>query len=290
MDTALELRLRFEQGEHLSKEDIWMLLNESKLVKKLVNHEIEDRLFAIFCCMGLSEIPYSKILSFTEKLLTYINKNLATEEGFSYLGGIKEIVPCYNAMLLEAYVRLDCKDSVQVQNALNWIKKYQLFERNQKSSWPYDGVCKHGGCLKSTPCYIGIGKTVRALITYAEYTGHQDSEVEQLIRTGTEYMVRHKMYKRLSNDQPISAHITDIMFPQSYALSFTDLVYIAGKTQLQERPELREFFETLNEKQADKNKWKIDYVYKFRGYVPFETRRNASLWVSNLFSKWLNLQ
>ena len=35
--------------------------------------------------------------------------------------------------------------------------------------------------MKATPCYIGIGKTVRALITYAKYIKNADSHVEQLI-------------------------------------------------------------------------------------------------------------
>lgn len=42
------------------------------------------------------------------------------------------------------------------------------------------------------------------------------------------------MYLRQSNQKPISAHITDIMFPQAYMLSLSDLVYIADKMNLWE--------------------------------------------------------
>lgn len=67
--------------------------------------------------------------------------------------------------------------------------------------------------MNATPCYIGIGKAVRALITYAEFVEHSDEKVESLIKDGTHYMLRHNMYQRLRNQAPISTHITDIMFP-----------------------------------------------------------------------------
>lgn len=189
-------------------------------------------MFAVFRIMGLSEIPYVERLPYTQKLLSYINQNIATSEGFSCLGGIKELVPCYNAMVLEAYCRLGMAASDEAQTALRWIMQYQLFERGQITSWPHNGICKHGGCLGTIPCYIGIGKTVRALITYLEYIGHKDIEAEKRITEGVDYMLRHKMYQRLSNGKPISPHITDIMMPQNYALSLTDLIYIVGKRYL----------------------------------------------------------
>ena len=39
---------------------------------------------------------------------------------FLFLDGLKEIVPCYNAMLLEAYGRLSLTESRQAQAALRW--------------------------------------------------------------------------------------------------------------------------------------------------------------------------
>lgn len=123
-------------------------------------------------------------LPYTQKLIGYVNTNIATPKGF-YLGTVREIVPCYNAMMLEAYTRLGLWNSPEAQSALQWIKCYQFFARNEKTAWPHDGICRHGGCLGSTPCYIGIGKTVRALITYAEFLPHADAQVEGLITRGT---------------------------------------------------------------------------------------------------------
>lgn len=79
--------------------------------------------------MWLSEMPFAERLPYTQKLIGYIDQNVATEEGFSCLGGLKEIVPCYNAMLLEAYGRLSLTESRQAQAALRWIKQYRLWGR-----------------------------------------------------------------------------------------------------------------------------------------------------------------
>lgn len=288
MDSALKLRMAAETRQTLSDNEISACLQDSLLVQKLTADYLEQPLFAVFRLMGLSEIPFIEQLPYTQRLLVYVNRKLATSEGFSCLGGIRELVPCYNAMLLEAYSRLGLSESPEARAALGWILRYQLFERGGKTDWPHKGVCKHGGCLGKTPCYIGIGKTVRALITYAACTGGQNPQVEAAIEEGCTYMLRHRLFLRLSVPEPISPHITDLMMPQSYALSFTDLAYIAGKRNLMQRPEAQAFLSLLKEKEQGPNQWKIDYIYRYQGYVGFEGRRKSSEWISTLFPLWFD--
>lgn len=287
MDTAISLRMCLENEQDLSGKEMDRLLGQSKLVEKLTADYLEHPLFSVFRIVGLSEIPHVERLPYTQKLLRYINRDVSTKEGFSCLGGVKELVPCYNAMLLEAYSRLGLAASNEAQAALRWIKQYQLFERNQVASWPHAGVCKHGGCLGKTPCYIGVGKTVRALITYLEFAGH-DEVVEDRIAHGAAYMLGHKMYQRRSNGEPISPHITDIVMPQNYVLSFTDLIYIAGKCNLTGDENAAPLLALLREKEIYKNHWKVEYLYRYKGYVGFEGRRSASEWISFLFPRWLS--
>lgn len=287
MESALKLRLAMERKEPLSDKQIDCLLNQSELVSKLTADNSSKLLFNIFKIMGLSEIPGSQRLSNTQQTITFIKQTIATSEGFSHTGDREGIVPCYNAMLLEAFVRLGMATSPEATCALNWIKEYQLFERHQRSSWHGKGICLHGGCLKATPCYIGIGKTIRALLTYQEYTGNKDSEVANLIAKGLDYMLNHQLFLRQSTNQPISPHITDLMFPQSYCLSFTDLVYIVGKSHSQNDPRAQAFMRLLTEKDLGNHQWKIEYIYQYKGYQPFNSRRGPSPWLSELFPLWL---
>jgi len=288
MDAALVLRLAVEDKKSPDGDEVTNLLKQSKLVTKLTKDFVDNPLFIVFRLLGLSEIPFTQDLPYTQKLLSYVNENIATPQGFSCLGGVAELVPCYNALLLEAYCRFGLADCKEAKAALNWIKTYQLFERGSRTTWQYKGVCKHGGCLGNIPCYIGIGKTIRALITYSESVNHTDDAVKELIGKGITYMLRHNMYQRLSDGAPISAHITDIMMPQSYALSLTDLAYIAGKRKLTDKPECASLMKLIKSKQIFENQWKIDYRYTYRGYVGFETKTRASNWISGLFPLWLS--
>lgn len=285
MDSALKLRMYYEDSKELSDKEINILLEKSKIVQKLTEEYETSNFFNIFRIICLSEIPYTERLSYTQKIISYVSKNIATSFGFSYTGDISYIVPCYNALLLEAYTRLGLAESKEVQSALQWIKKYQVFDRSKKTGWQQDGIYKHGGCMGAIPCYIGIGKTVRALITYAEYTGHKDQEVNTLIDLGTSYMLKHNMFQRLSNQKPISKHITDIMFPQAYMLSLSDLVYIVDKQDLWQNKGTEKLKELLIRKSSVDGGWKADYIYSHKGYKAFETRRKDSEWLCYFFSQ-----
>ncbi|WP_086348552.1 hypothetical protein [Candidatus Enterococcus clewellii] len=288
MDTALKLRLAHEKEEPLDTVLIDQWLNDSQLVKKLTEQPVSTNgLTNLFHLIGLAEIPYIERLDHTQKLIDYVENTLATSEGFSYTGEVDQIVPCYNALLLEAYARLGLSHYPSAQRALHWIKNYQLFERNQQTTWAGKGIKKHGGCLNAVPCYIGIGKTIRALITWQEYQKTADPEVDQLIKQGLAYMLQHRFFLRLTSDTPISKHITSSAFPQSYFLSLTDLVYIAGKGQVLHEENTQPLLELLKTKQVKSNEWKLEHIYSYKGYTSFETRRKPSKWLSTLYPLWL---
>ena len=100
-------------------------------------------------------------------------------------------------------------------------------------------------------------------------------------------MLSHHMFIRLSESKPISRHITESTFPQSYVLSLTDLVYIVGKTANQSDPRAQKLVKLIQEKQVAEGQWKIEYIYSYKGYTSFETRRKASEWLSFLYTHWL---
>lgn len=282
MDSALVLRMKVDQNKEIS--DPFDYLDHSDIIKNYAKMTKLKPLGKIFALIGLAEIPYAEKLPITQELLAFVNQNLSTSEGFSFTGKLEEIVPCYNAILFEAYCRLGLGKSSEAQNALQWIKQYQVFDRQQKTTWPHKGICKFGGCMMKVPCYIGIGKTMRALLTYQEKVDPHDEKVNALIEQGVDYMLQHNLYQRLSTGQPISPHITESMFPQSYVLSLTDLVYIIEKSQYTTDPRAHDLLQLIHQKKTKTGGWKIDYIYKYAGYLPFENRRKDSEWITYLYS------
>ena len=282
MDSALVLRMKVDQNKEIS--DSFDYLDHSDIIKNYAKMTKLKPLGKIFALIGLAEIPYAEKLPITQELLAFVNQNLSTSEGFSFTGKLEEIVPCYNAMLFEAYCRLGLGKSSEAQNALQWIKQYQVFDRQQKTTWPHKGICKFGGCMMRVPCYIGIGKTMRALLTYQEKVDPHDEKVNALIEQGVDYMLQHNLYQRLSTGHPISPHITESMFPQSYVLSLTDLMYIIEKSQYTTDPRAHGLLQLIHQKKTKTGGWKIDYIYKYAGYLPFENRRKDSEWITYLYS------
>ena len=282
MDSALVLRMKVDQNKEIS--DSFDYLDHSDIIKNYAKMTKLKPLGKIFALIGLAEIPYAEKLPITQELLAFVNQNLSTSEGFSFTGKLEEIVPCYNAMLFEAYCRLGLGKSSEAQNALQWIKQYQVFDRQQKTTWPHKGICKFGGCMMRVPCYIGIGKTMRALLTYQEKVVPHDEKVNALIEQGVDYMLQHNLYQRLSTGHPISPHITESMFPQSYVLSLTDLMYIIEKSQYTTDPRAHDLLQLIHQKKTKTGGWKIDYIYKYAGYLPFENRRKDSEWITYLYS------
>ncbi|MFB5318578.1 hypothetical protein ACE4XI_21665 [Enterococcus avium] len=274
--------MKVDQNKEIS--DPFDYLDHSDIIKNYAKMTKLKPLGKIFALIGLAEIPYAEKLPITQELLAFVNQNLSTSEGFSFTGKLEEIVPCYNAMLFEAYCRLGLGKSSEAQNALQWIKQYQVFDRQQKTTWPHKGICKFGGCMMRVPCYIGIGKTMRALLTYQEKVDPHDEKVNALIEQGVDYMLQHNLYQRLSTGHPISPHITESMFPQSYVLSLTDLMYIIEKSQYTTDPRAHDLLQLIHQKKTKTGGWKIDYIYKYAGYLPFENRRKDSEWITYLYS------
>lgn len=265
LDKALELKILTEQENFVSKKQAIIMLNESKIIEKLTCEFPESKLFAIWRILALAEIPYTIELEYTKQLIKYINENIATEYGFSYTGKVDNIVPCYNAMLVEAYCKLGLCNTKEVQIAIEWIKKYQLFDRNLVTEWNKPGIQKHGGCLKSTPCYIGIGKTVKALLWYSKCSN--DKSVDKYLDLGINYMKRHSFYKRLSNGKIIYSHITDFSYPSSYLLNIIDIAEIIYYSNIA-NDEKKEFGEFVKSYKNDEGVYPSNYVYSGQDIFP----------------------
>ncbi len=289
MDTSLILKMKYDNGESISYEEVKELQGKSEILKKLTESYMEDNYFNIYRIVALSEIPYSENLEYTKNVISYISNNLVFHHGFSHTNNQEDIVPCFNAILLEAYIKLGMIESQEVKNALNWIKEYQVFKDNEFTSWKEGGIYKFGnGCIGLIPCYIGIVKTVKALITYREYSKKKDNDIEKLIEKGTNYILQHNVNMRLFEDETLGEkNINNIMFPQSFIITILDLVYIIGKLELWYREETKSLLNLILEKSKSNKLWEIDYIYPHEAFISFDDKDSNSDWINYLFNKFI---
>ena len=288
MDTALELRIAFDHGIIKSYEQAQRFLRDSDLVRQLTSSFERKPLYAVWRIIALSEIPFTSSLDYTNQVIEYIVGDLSSPDGFSLTGKATDILPCYNAMLIEALSKLGQAESSAVQNAVEWIKKYQPFERGTTVTWAGTGIKKYGGCLKSTPCFIGVTKSVKALMSYDKATGHQDGQIASLITKGMDYILKHELYKRLSNKEPINNHILDLAFPASYQMNIVELIALTYTTGNIKNEGCQSALEFVNSKKTKDGYWKIHYVYKSNGYVSFDQRGKKAEWLTYILDKCLD--
>lgn len=278
MDAALQLRIDTDRGMKFSDTQMLQILGQSELVRELTSNFPEKPLALVWRLICLSEIPFSNLLDYTQKLIDKVYKNLATPFGFSLSGDEKHFLPCYNAMVVSALCRLGRAKDEQVQNALNWIDCYQPMERGMEVSIPNFRFDRFGGCFNKTPCYIGLAKSVIALQTYQNVTN--DFSYRSKLREGTEYMLQHRLFKRMGNDKPITPHILDISFPESYHLNAVELIRFAGNAGILNDNRTHDLIDYLKSKQAKDGSWKISFRYKADGYMIFDKVRGRNEWVT----------
>lgn len=288
MDTALELKMAYDSGKAIDFNQVQYLLSESALIRKLTESFERKPLYAIWRITALSEIPYSFELDYTIQVIEYIERHLSTPSGFSLTGKETDLLPCYNAMLLEALSKSGRAETLAAQNAAQWIKRYQPFERNSTVLWTGKGIKKYGGCLKATPCFLGIAKSVKALVAYDKAIGHKDEQISLLISKGMDYILKHELYRRLSNKEPINNHILDLAFPASYQLNIVELLELAYITGNIKNPNCESAINFVNSKKTKDGYWKINYVYKSDGYISFDRRGKKADWLTYLFNKFLD--
>ena len=106
MDAALELRMAFDRGTVKNLEQGQSFLRHSDLVRSLTTSFERKPLYAVARILALSEIPYTCTLDYTNQIIEYIEKHLSTPAGFSLTGKETDLLPCYNAMLVEAFSKL----------------------------------------------------------------------------------------------------------------------------------------------------------------------------------------
>jgi len=154
-------------------------------------------------------------------------------------------------------------------------------ERGTKVSIPNFRFDRFGGCYKNTPCYIGLAKSVIALLNYQKAT--HDTSVDKKLQQGIEYILEHHLAYRLSKNVPITNHILDISFPESYHLNVVELIRFASEADLLQDERTARIIDYLQNSKLKKGNWKINYRYKADGYTVFDKD-----WVTYIINKALH--
>lgn len=189
MDTALILKQKVDSGEIKDFDQASDYLNKSEIVKDLLSDFDFDILNLLNRLTEISEIPFTNRLDRVKKWIYKLADLSFCEDGFSITGKSDDILSCYNSMITSILIRMDYSDKNRIDRGIDWILKYQNLERGVKNNWTGSRLLKYGGCMKTTPCYIGI---VKAMITLTDFKKHADyntnDNIENKLETGLDFL------------------------------------------------------------------------------------------------------
>ncbi|MEW4922551.1 hypothetical protein [Algibacter sp. 2305UL17-15] len=289
MDKVLELKQKYDIGEITEYEESIEYFEKSELIKELLSDFDLTTLNLLNRLAELSEIPFTAEL---DKVKFWINKLADLSycgDGFSLTGKSDDILACYNSMITTILIKLNYGNSNQIQKGIDWILRFQNFERGVPNNWNGSGVLKYGGCMKLTPCFIGV---VKALITLTECKKSKNYKsnalLEKKLKKGLEYVLEHNLFKRKTNDKPITKDITKLTYPFFYKTNLIEILRLIKDNNLLSDVRCNSAIEFLDKKKNKDGFWKVNSVYLPKNWVEFDKPKKNGLWLTYEINKLID--
>lgn len=281
MDTALFLKQKSDSGEIRNHDEASALLDQSEIVSKLLTDFDVSVLNLLHRLIEIAEIPFADSIEKVQKWVSTLADLAVCEEGFSISGKRNDILSCYNSMITSVLIRMNYSNKDRISRGIDWILKYQNVERESENKWNGPGILKYGGCMKSTPCYIGVVKAMIALSDYVSQEYYTPNDLlENKLNKGLNYILDHQVYKRLSDGQPITRDIEKIAYPFSYKTNVVEILRLLKENNLHTDPRCRSAKDLLALRKRKTGFWQADKIYLPKHWVQFDKPREAGLWVS----------
>jgi hypothetical protein len=184
---------------------------------------------------------------------------------------------------------MDYSDKIRIEKGIEWILKYQNVERGAVNKWTGSRILKYGGCMKTTPCYIGIVKAMIALSDYKKYSDSKiNAELENKLIQGLNYILDHQIYIRQTNRQPITKDITKLTYPFSYKTNMIEILRLLRDNNLYSDSRCDLAKDYLSTKKQKDGFWKINSSYLPKCWIQFDKPNEKGIWISNEIDKLMN--
>lgn len=288
MDTALKLKIEFDRGNIKTFGQAKEKLSRSEVLRELSRNPGNDVLNIMNNLIQLAEIPFTKDIPEVQERISKMVRLGFCNDGFSYSGKSDDILSCYNSMITSLLIYYGFDKQEYIKAGIEWILKYQNFERGMENMWNGSSVLKYGGCMKKTPCYIGVVKAVKALSDYKHSSIYQsDNKVEDKLAQGLEYILSHNLYHKKSKDKPITGYITKLTYPFSYKTNIIELLHLMKDNGLIDDPRCSDAKQLLLKKRKKGTYWSANRIYSPKGWIDFDNPGEPGEWISYKIEKVL---
>jgi hypothetical protein len=285
-DFALILKKAYGKGENVSVKKAKKMLEQSKLIGRLLTDPKQKPETFVglrayeWRLLELSEIPFTYILDKAQKWLELLIDKSYISEGFSLTGDKDGLLACHNAMITTILMKMECDDKDEIDAGISWILNYQSVERGKECKWTgSDLYTRFGGCMKKTPCFYGVVKSMITLTEYKKRFGGS-KKLDNKLNQGLKYILNHKVFKRLSIDKPIEPSIIENFYPYTYKSNIIEILSLLKANGLLGDDRCNEAKEILKQKQHPDGFWRADKSYMKTAWIDFDKPKKPSLWIS----------
>lgn len=293
-DSALILKKAYDNGEQIDIEIAKGLLSKSELVNRLLDEpKQKPELFVgirayEWRLIELSEVPFTGYLKKAQNWINLLIDKTYTPEGFSLTGNRNGMLACHNAMITTLLLKTGYTDKEKIQAGLNWILKYQSTERGIQCEWTGSDLnTRFGGCMKKTPCFYGVVKSMITLTEYKKRFGSTD-DIDKKLNQGLKYILRHNLFKKLSTGKPIDSSISKNFYPYSYKSNLIEILTLLKLNNLHNDSHCNDAIEILKQKRHKDGFWRSEISQMKSVWIDFDILNKPGLWISYEISKLLN--
>ena len=188
------------------------------------------------------------------------------------------VIPCLTGNMVWSLIRLGYIKDPRVQDAINWIATYQRFDDGVETApkgWPYD---RYEMCWGKHTCHMGAVKALKAL---AEIPAEKrNSEIKATIEKGTEYMLKHHIFKRSHDLSKVSKPgWLHFGFPLMYQTDALEVLGILTKLGCKD-DRMHEAVDLVLSKQDASGRWKLESTFNGRFQTDIERKGENSKWIT----------
>lgn len=293
-DPALILKKEFEQGTNVDIKKAKKLLNESELISRLLTDPKQKPNTFVglraheWRLLELAEIPYTYTLEKVQDWLNMLIEKTFIKEGFSLTGDKDGLLSCHNAMITTILMKMNYDDKDIIDVGINWILKYQSVNRGEECEWTGKNLFTiYGGCMKKTPCFYGV---VKSMITLTEYKKRFEvsKEINDKLSQGLEYILDHNVYKKLSIGEPIEPSIIINFYPYTYKTNVIEILSLLKANGLVGDERCNDAIDILRQKRRNDGYWQADTSYMKTAWVDFDKPQKPGQWISYVINNLLD--
>jgi hypothetical protein len=141
--------------------------------------------------------------------------------------------------------------------------------------------------MKQTPCFYGL---VKSMITLTEYKKRfrGNKKLNDKLNQGLEYILKHRVFKRLSEDKPIRPSMTKNFYPYPYKTNIIEILCLLKENNLLNDNRCNEAIDLLKQKQRPDGFWQADGSFMKTAWIDFDQPKKPGLWISYIIERLLD--